>query len=195
MSRDCKINKNRWVTTPPEERSLRLIVLACILFVLTTAATSFAKGGDLLTNFPVVDSRAAWQKAAAMAVDSAGNIIVVGDMDNGSNKDYQLVKFKADGTGLAAWAPVSYGHGTADNDIATAVAVDADDNIIVTGTVWNGSNNDSIPSNTMAPAEPSSGSIPMIREAPIPRRQSRWIVPKIFMSPARLSMGSSGTIT
>lgn len=130
------------MTTPSEKCSLRLVVLACMLLVVMSAAPVFAKGGDPLTNFPVVDSRVAWQKAAAMAVDSAGTIIVVGDIDNGSNKDYQLVKFKADGTGLAAWAPVSYGHGSADNDIATAVAVDADDNIIVTGTVWNGSNND-----------------------------------------------------
>lgn len=142
MSRDYKIYRNSGATPPPEKRSRRLIALAFMLFVTMSAATVFAKGGDLLTNFPVVDSRAAWQKAAAMAVDSAGNIIVVGDADNGSNRDYQLVKFKADGSGLAAWAPVSYAHGTNDNDIATAVAVDADDNIIVTGTVWNGSNND-----------------------------------------------------
>ncbi len=142
MSRDCKINRNRPLTTLPNKRSFGRVVLACMLLVVLSAATVFAKGGDPLTNFPVVDGRAAWQKATAMAVDSAGDIIAVGEMDNGSNKDYQLVKFKADGTGLAAWAPVSYGHGSADNDIATAVAVDGADNIIVTGTVWNGSNND-----------------------------------------------------
>jgi len=142
MSRDFKIDRNSRVTTLLHGRSLSRIVLACMLLVVMSAATVFAKGGDPLTNFPVVDGRAGLQYAKAMALDSAGNIIVAGYRDTGSGDDYQIAKFKADGTGLVAWAPVTYGHGGAGDDVATAVAVDSADNIIVTGNVWNGTNYD-----------------------------------------------------
>ncbi len=99
-----------------------------------------AKGGDTVSPFPAIDVRAGLQYAKAMAVDSTGNIIVVGYMNSGSSNDYLIAKFKADGSGLAAWAPVSYGSGG--DDVATAVAIDSADNIIVTGYVWNGVNND-----------------------------------------------------
>ena len=121
--------------------SASTIAITALLYLCMSTVAAFAKGGDPVAPFPVLDVRAAWQKAGAMAVDSVGNIIVVGDMHNGSNKDYQLAKFKADGTGLA-WAPVSYGHAGAGDDTAAAVAVDSSDNIIVTGKVWNGSNYD-----------------------------------------------------
>lgn len=146
MSQDCKINRY-W---PDFILSFSLLhrylsgalAIAAMISLCIPAATAFAKGGDPVAPFPVVDGRAGLQYAKAMTVDSAGNIIVVGYLDNGSNKDFQVAKFKADGTGLAAWAPVSYSHGAAGDDIATAVAVDSSDNIIVTGSVWNGSNND-----------------------------------------------------
>lgn len=145
MSRDCKIDMDwqrvikvadRLLCRLPCFTALLSIILVCML------SSAFAKGSDPVAPFPLVDSRAGLQYAKAMAVDSAGNIIVVGYTDTGSGDDYQVAKFKADGTGLAAWAPVSYAHGGAGDDVATAVAVDASDNIIVTGNVWNGTNYD-----------------------------------------------------
>lgn len=116
----------------------RALVIA-ILFMVACSAAAFAQGGDPVAPFPLVDARAGLQYAKAMAVDSGGNVIVAGYMNNGTNNDYMLAKFKADGSGLA-WDPVYY-NGTGD-DAATAVAVDASGNIILTGTSWNGINND-----------------------------------------------------
>src|SRR5512133_156500 len=147
MSRDGKIYMNRQrcalTFTRLLRQSLCLVVLACLLLAVLSAGAAFAMGGAAVAPFPVVDVRAGLQYAEAMAVDSAGNIIVVGYTDSGSGDDYQVAKFKADGSGLA-WPPVSYGHAGAGDDIATAVAVDSSGNIIVTGTVWNGVNNEDI---------------------------------------------------
>src|SRR5512133_434847 len=147
MSRDGKIHMNRQRCTLTFNRllhqSLCLVVLVGLLLAVLPAAAAFAKGGDPVVPFPVVDARAGLQYAKAIAVDVAGNIIVVGYTDSGLGDDYQVAKFKADGSGLA-WPPVSYGHAGGGDDIATAVAVDSSGNIIVTGTVWNGVNNEDI---------------------------------------------------
>ncbi|MFA7403703.1 MAG: fibronectin type III domain-containing protein, partial [Pelobacteraceae bacterium] len=119
-------------------RCVQRIIIA-IMFVLAFSAVGQAKGSDPVAPFPLMDTRAGLQYAKAMAVDTGGNIIVAGYTNSGADSDYMLVKFKADGSGLA-WEPV-YFSGTAD-DIATAVAIDASNNIILTGTTWNGTNND-----------------------------------------------------
>lgn len=115
-----------------------------LLFPLILALffTSFAygKGGDLLAPFPVIDAKAGQQLARAMAVDPAGNLIVVGYSNTGvTGNDYHIAKFKSDGSGTA-WAPVTYG-GTG-SDVATAVAVDSAGDIIVTGYTNNGADYD-----------------------------------------------------
>lgn len=75
-----------------------------------------------------------------MAVDSDGNIIVAGHTSSGGmNNDYQVTKFRADGSTVAWRASFDKAGG---DDQATAVAVDGSNNIIVTGMVWNGSNSD-----------------------------------------------------
>jgi uncharacterized delta-60 repeat protein len=143
MSRDGNRNMNWQRVVHPFKRRFHLlpclVALAGMMLVSMPAVSAVTKGGDLVSPFPVVDARTGLQYAKAMTVDSAGNVIVAGYMNTGSNNDYQLAKFKADGTGLA-WPPVSYG--TSGDDVATAVTVDASDNIIVTGNVWNGSNYD-----------------------------------------------------
>lgn len=116
------------------QQLLSLVVLASLLLVGLPAASVFAKGGDPVSPFAVIDARTGLQYAKAMAVDSIGNIIVAGYNNSGTSNDYQVAKFKADGSGLA-WPPVSYGGSSA--DIATAVVIDSSDNIIVSGTVWN----------------------------------------------------------
>lgn len=144
MSRKCNVimNRRRTVTqfTPSSPLSLWPFFLTALLITLVFTVSAFAKGGDPITPFPVVDSRAGKQEAKAMAVDSGGNIIIAGYTNTGvTDNDYQVVKFKADGSGTA-WPPVSYGGSGA--DVATSVAVDSADNIIVTGYTWNGSDYD-----------------------------------------------------
>jgi len=118
------------------------LVAAIGVLALTGFATpAFAKGGDYVSSFPVADAAAGKQEAKAMAVDSAGNTIVAGYTNSGGmNNDYYVVKFKADGTGLA-WPAATYDKAGGD-DTATAVAVDGSGDIIVAGYAWNGTNYD-----------------------------------------------------
>ena len=75
-----------------------------------------------------------------MAVDSAGNIVVAGYTNlGGMNNDFLVTKFKADGSGVSWKATFDKAGG---DDQATSIAVDNSNNVIVTGTVWNGSNTD-----------------------------------------------------
>jgi hypothetical protein len=78
-------------------------------------------------------------KAAALAVDGAGNVYVTGLSWNGTNHDYATVKY--DSAGGKKWVriyngPLNY------NDYARALAVDGAGNVYVTGISWNGTNHD-----------------------------------------------------
>ncbi|KAF0217382.1 MAG: fibronectin type III domain-containing [Geobacteraceae bacterium] len=141
MSRDCKCNLNRLraVLQFTSARFLPPLLMLALVISLAFSATAFAKGSDPVTPFPVVDNRDGEQYAKATAVDADGNIVVAGYTNPGGGNDYQVAKFKADGTGLA-WPPVTYG--AAGTDVATAVAVDSARNIIVAGYAWNGTNYD-----------------------------------------------------
>lgn len=111
-----------------------------LLISLAFAVAAFAKGGDMVAPYPLIDSVALKQEAKAMAVDHSGNIITAGCSNaGGMNNNYQVVKFMADGSGVAWRASFDKDGG---DDQATAVAVDGADNVIVTGTVWNSSNTD-----------------------------------------------------
>lgn len=79
--------------------------------------------------------------AHAGAVDSIGNVIVTGDsLGIGSGADYATIKYSADG--LPLWTNRYNGPGNGD-DYAYAVAVDASDNVFVTGeSVGSGSGRD-----------------------------------------------------
>ncbi|MFC1969345.1 hypothetical protein ACFLVF_02515 [Chloroflexota bacterium] len=69
-------------------------------------------------------------EAFAVTVDSKGNVIVGGRSHNGNDYDYSIIKYNPQGTEL--WAePLIYDGG--DNDGVNSVAVDSQDNIIVTG--------------------------------------------------------------
>ncbi len=100
---------------------------------------AFGAGGDIVWQFG--DSQAGKQQAVASVVDGNGNIIVTGyqNLAGGTNDDYWTVKFKADGSGAAWRATFDKAGGT---DQATAIAVDANNDVIVTGFVWNGVNKD-----------------------------------------------------
>ena len=78
--------------------------------------------------------------AQAVALDSAGNVVVTGYSDNGSNTDYYTAKYAAaDGTLL--WEK-RYNGPTKSRDEAAAVALDSAGNVVVTGFSQNGSNGD-----------------------------------------------------
>ncbi len=61
------------------------------------------------------------------------------NLAGGTNDDYYTVKFKADGLGIAWSASYDKAGGS---DKATAIVVDANNDVIVTGYIWNGMNKD-----------------------------------------------------
>jgi len=113
--------------------------LASLAIYLGLVTTGYGAGGDII--WQTGDSRTGKQESKAMAVDSLGNVIVTGyqNINGGADDDYLTVKFKADGSGVA-WRATYDGSGGADQ--ATAVAVDASNDIFVTGFTWNGLNFD-----------------------------------------------------
>ncbi len=132
-----KMSRN-FIYSAIEKGAITAFLLLCLSIVLPGSA--HAKGGDLIAPFPVTDALALKQEAKAMATDSSGNIIVTGYANaGGMNNNYHTVKFRADGSGIAWRSTFDKSGG---DDQATAVAIDSADNVIVTGTVWNGSNTD-----------------------------------------------------
>ncbi len=113
-----------------------LLLTLAIIFMLSLAA--YAAGGDVTWQYGDTPQTGK-QEAGAMAVDSAGNTIITGGSDQSGTDDFYTVKIKADGTGIL-WSKV-YNKASGD-DHAAAIAIDSDDNVIVTGYVWNGSNYD-----------------------------------------------------
>ena len=111
-----------------------LAVLLVLLFAGVRNAA--AAGGDIV--WQRGDSQAGKQQAVASAVDSQGNVIVTGYRTAASD-DFQTVKFNADGSGIAWRATYDRTGGI---DQALAVAVDSNDDVIVTGYSWNGQNSD-----------------------------------------------------
>ena len=67
-------------------------------------------------------------KAAALAVDTAGNVFVTGLSSNGANNDYVTIKY--DSSGIEKWA-IRYNNGGTDE--ATDIAVDLAGDVYVTG--------------------------------------------------------------
>jgi len=113
--------------------AILLFTVHCSLFTAVYAA-----GGDITWQYGDTP-KTGKQEAAAMAVDSAGNTIITGASDQSGSDDYYTVKINAGGTAIV-WSKV-YDKVSGD-DHAVAVVVDSDDNVIVTGYVWNGSNYD-----------------------------------------------------
>jgi len=113
----------------------------CLLGMLMLGSIScsdpaHAAGGDILWQYN--DARTGKQEALASAVDSAGNTIIVGYAVNGS-EDFYTAKVKADGSGTLWTATFDLAGST---DRATAVVVDQNDDVLVSGYAWNGSNYD-----------------------------------------------------
>jgi len=115
-----------------------LMLLLSFIFTAGFSLTAHGAGGDAV--WQAGDVRTGKQEAKASVVDGSGNVIVTGyqNLSGSTNDDYWTVKFNADGT--IAWR-ASYDKVGA-SDQATAIAVDSENNVIVTGYVWNGLDTD-----------------------------------------------------
>ncbi|UFS70323.1 fibronectin type III domain-containing protein [Geomonas sp. RF6] len=115
-------------------RSLILFLLS----LLVLPAVASGAGGDVVWQFG--DSPAGKQEAKASVVDKNGDVVVTGyQLLPGGSDDYYTVKFKGDGAGVAWRAVVDKAGGS---DQATAVTIDSNNDVIVTGSVWSGRNTD-----------------------------------------------------
>lgn len=115
---------------------MRLLLHIALLFLLMGVClptVSIAAGGDYLWA-PYNVAAAGNQEARASRADSQGNLIIVGSTDS-NGTDIHVAKVKADGSGTL-WSVSKDGTGEA--DVATAVIVDSNDDVIVTGYVWDG---------------------------------------------------------
>ena len=117
----------------------RMALAAALLIPVGVTAPAHAAGGDVL--WQRIDALAGKQEAKAMATDSQGNAALTGyqNISGGIGDDYYTIKMKADGSGIAWRAAFDLASG---QDQATAIVIDGDDNVIVTGFAWNGLNND-----------------------------------------------------
>ena len=112
------------------------ILLFFLLFSCCFRATVLGAGGDILWQYD--DAGTAKQEALASVVDSAGNMIIVGYTQNGS-EDFYIAKIKADGSSTMWTATFDLAGGA---DRAAAVTVDHNDDVLVSGYAWNGVNYD-----------------------------------------------------
>ena len=99
-----------------------------------------SQGGEILNqvrDWDGVNPTSGLQNPYAMAMDSQGNIILTGFTGASGVEDFYTVKFKADGSGIL-WR-ASYGGASGKKDKAIAVAVDSNDDVIVTGSKRNDS--------------------------------------------------------
>ena len=101
--------------------------------------TAFGSGGKVTTAVPGPNSR-----ANGLAVQSDGKLLVAGGSFNGSNYDFALVRYHADGSLDASFGNlgmVTTPIGTS-QDYARSVAVQSDGKIVVAGDSNNGTNSD-----------------------------------------------------
>jgi uncharacterized delta-60 repeat protein len=113
-------------------------LLIAIPFIFTSGMfqPASATGGDITWQFGDTP-RAGKQEAHAMAVDSAGYTVITGYSDQAGSEDYYTIRIKPDGTGIAAdhW-PTTYDN-SGGPDHAEALAIDSNNNVIVTGQAQN----------------------------------------------------------
>jgi len=128
---------------PPVGWRFRSLLPAALFLMLAFApsmqAEALAKGGEVV--WQATDAQPGKQEAVASVMDSAGNVIITGNqnMTGGTDDNMFTVKFRGDGSGVAWRALFDRSGG---EDRALAVAVDGNDDVIVTGYVWNGINRD-----------------------------------------------------
>lgn len=119
---------------------LTLVIVQCFFLFGFFMNKANAAGGDLVRPATSDTPQPGKQEAIASVVDSAGNLIVTGyqNLAGGTDDDFWTVKFNADGT--IAWRRTYNRAGGGDQ--ATAIVLDSEDSVIVTGFAWNGNNYD-----------------------------------------------------
>ncbi|SNB46427.1 DUF2341 domain-containing protein [Geobacter sp. DSM 9736] len=117
----------------------KLLLAGTLLLISAFPIPSWGAGGDVV--WQAGDILTGKQEPKASATDTHGNVIIAGyqNISGGINDDFYTVKFKADGSGIAWRSNYDRAGGS---DQATAVIVDKDNNVVVTGFAWNGQNND-----------------------------------------------------
>ncbi len=101
--------------------------------------TGFGSGGKVITAIGAGNDL-----AGSMVIQPDGKIIVTGNSHNGSNHDFATVRYNTDGsldTGFGTGGKITEDFGIG-NDYGTSVALLQDGKIVVSGTVYNGSNYD-----------------------------------------------------
>ena len=113
-----------------------VLLLLCFAVALPAYAS---QGGEILPSGSAVrNALAGHDTPMAMTKDSVGNIIVTGFNGASGSENFYTVKFKADGTGI--WWTVPYNGPSSNKDRGLAVAVDSNDDVIVTGSERNATN-------------------------------------------------------
>jgi uncharacterized delta-60 repeat protein len=116
--------------------------------IVTGASTNSGSGYDYATIEYSSAGMALWtnryngpgsgdDQPSGVAVDGSNSVIVTGySTGSGGNDDYATIKYSS--AGVALWTNRYNGPGDF-HDVATAVAVDGSNNVIVTGYSWGGS--------------------------------------------------------
>jgi len=119
-------------------RQVKIKVMMSWLALALTCGVSTVQAEDQIVVWQFQDVQSGIQEAQASTVDSHGNLIITGYTDTAGNDDFYTIKISSvDHTVL--WA-ARYEH--QGDDWAVAVAVDGNDDVIVTGFIDNGVNTD-----------------------------------------------------
>ena len=148
---------------------LSVLIVASSLFSIPSASAAV---GDLDTSFDtdgVVTTAigASNDYVSSIALQSDGKIVVAGYTYNGSNYDFAVVRYNADGsldTSFSGDGVVTTAISGASVDVANSIALQGDGKIVVAGYSDNGSNDDFalaryIASDSTAPSAPTLNSV------------------------------------
>jgi uncharacterized delta-60 repeat protein len=116
---------------------IKLLMAWPALALLGVGIPCRAAGDIVLWQFQ--DRQPGVQESRASTVDSQGNLIITGYSDDAGHDDFYTIKVSSDGQTIL-WS-ARYDHPQGD-DWAVAVAVDGHDDVIITGFLYNGVNDD-----------------------------------------------------
>ncbi len=103
----------------------------------------YTPNGDTLFTRTYNAAQSRSDKAAAFALDAAGNIYLTGrsDMGTGLNTNYDMLTLKFTNSGNLAWAK-TFNSFSLNEDKAEKIVVDAAGNVTIAGRSWNGTDFD-----------------------------------------------------
>ncbi|MBU4153110.1 MAG: DUF2341 domain-containing protein [Proteobacteria bacterium] len=120
-------------------RQRNILVMLFGLALVLVGSVSFSQAAGDLFIWQFSHSQPGIQEAKASAVDSLGNLVITGYTNSGGDDDWYTIKLSSDGQSVLWTARYANPQG---DDLAVAVAVDGNDDVIVTGYVFNGVNKD-----------------------------------------------------